>query len=316
MTDQMSDVCLHIVGAGRAAIGLARAWQLHSTICIGAVLNRSLASAESATASIGAGHACANMAEFCARIAHGNSRHRHWVLIAVPDSAITESAEHLAAHWPAQSTQRPDLVWHLSGQLPVAVLDSLRSMHAGIMLASAHPVVSFANPQRVARQLRGRYCLLDGESAASSQLGEAFAQLGMHTIEAPAQLDRKAYHAALVMVSNFQCALHHMATQLLADAGLQQTEASQLLSSLAAGVLDNLSSSDSLAALTGPLERGDLEASARLLRAFTSLPQTQSEAASALATVVMDMAAAKGSISAVQLQSMRLLLKRDDIEPS
>ena len=135
-----------------------------------------------------------------------------------------------------------------------------------------------------------------------------FAQLGMHVITAPAELDRAHYHAALVMVSNFQCALHNIAEQLLTQAGFQSQQIRPLLASLSATVSANLADSGSLAALTGPLERGDTAASERLLQACAQLPVEQQQAVHALAAVVLQMASDKGSLTARQLAAIRALL--------
>jgi len=315
----MTDICLHIIGAGRAAGTLAAAWRSASVMSVGMLLNRSRESARAAAELIGGGQPCADLQQFC----HGlQQQHRsaaqHWLLLGTPDSVVADMAQALQHNWCdlTQADLPLQLAFHLSGQLDAAVLGRAGAWPGAVAVAAAHPVLSFADPQRALQQLSGSYCVLQAASESITALAAAFARLGMHTLQAARDMDRASYHAALVMVSNYQCALHHMAERLLQQAGFDVQQSRTLLGSLSSTVAANLADVGALAALTGPLERGDAAASARLLRACAGLDSSQQLATRALADVVLDMAADKGSLSAQQLQEMRALLNNGSSEPS
>ena len=315
----MTDICLHIIGVGRAARTLAAAWYSAGNVSIGLLLNRSLDSAEQAAALIGGGQPCSGLQSFCQALSQQTaSRAEHWLLIGTPDSSIGAVADALGECWQDCTQADLPLAWafHLSGQQGPEVLQGLAASSRALQFGAAHPVVSFADPARARQQLADSYCLLATRPAAQQPLAALFAQLGMHTITAPAGLDRARYHAALVMVSNYQCALHNMAEQLLTQAGFQPQQSRPLLAGLSTTVAANLADSGSLAALTGPLERGDVVASSRLLQAFVDLNKNQQQAALALAQVVLDMARDKGSLSQQQLQDMQALLNEAGGEPT
>lgn len=315
----MTDICLHIIGAGRAAGTLAAAWRSAGIMSVGMLLNRSLESASSAAELIGGGQPCADLEQFCRGLQRQRgSAAQHWLLLGLPDSAVADTAQALQQSWRGltQADLPLQLAFHLSGQLDAAALGRADAWPGMVAVAAAHPVLSFADPRRALQQLGGSYCVLEAAPESITALAAAFDRLGMHTLQAARDMHRASYHAALVMVSNYQCALHHMAERLLQQAGFDVQQSRLLLASLSSTVASNLAASGGLAALTGPLERGDAAASARLLQAGTGLRASQQLAIRAMANVVLDMAADKGSLNAQQLRQMRALLNNASAEPS
>ncbi|MCL1925483.1 MAG: DUF2520 domain-containing protein [Defluviitaleaceae bacterium] len=64
------------------------------------------------------------------------------------------------------------------------------------------------------------------------------------------------YHAAAVIASNFLVGIYNIAENVLKEAGIQNTE---MLMGLVETTINNIKSKGSINALTGPIERGDLE---------------------------------------------------------
>jgi predicted short-subunit dehydrogenase-like oxidoreductase (DUF2520 family) len=113
----------------------------------------------------------------------------------------------------------------------------------------------------------------DAESGASALIGAAFAISGDPAAVAWAeQIARAAngrilrirsearplYHAAAVMASNYLTAVLSAAQSLLVAADVDPDEALQALAPLAKTSLDNTLRQGPVAALTGPIERGDV----------------------------------------------------------
>ena len=78
------------------------------------------------------------------------------------------------------------------------------------------------------------------------------------------------YHASAMFASNYFVVVEAVAQRLLRHAGLSDAEAWQALRPLVEGTLENLTRQEPLAALTGPVARGDTATVRRHLEALTS----------------------------------------------
>ena len=155
------------------------------------------------------------------------------VLLCVPDRAIADAAQSLAAGpWVA----------HTSGATPLAALDP-HERRFGL-----HPLQSFTRA-RGPEQLDGAYAAVTAESDEAREAGFWLArELGLE----PFVLDdseRALYHAGAVVASNFLVTLHRAASDLAEAAGAPP----EALIPLMRRVIENDFE------LTGPIERGDWE---------------------------------------------------------
>ena len=81
-------------------------------------------------------------------------------------------------------------------------------------------------------------------------------RLGMQPF-AIADADRAAYHAAASIASNFLLALQATAEEVAGGAGLERSEARELLAPLVRSTVENWAAHGPERALTGPVARGD-----------------------------------------------------------
>jgi len=245
---------LNVIGAGRAARVVAR-WLLEAgQVRIGQIANRSIDSARQAVEFIGAGHAVRRMAPL---------DDRDWLLFGLPDAVLPD----LASAW---DSGRPALAFHLSGSSNATVL-------AGVAehLASAHPARAFADPERALAQMPGTFLTGEGDGEALGQLGRMITAAGgrWQTVEGE---DKRLYHAATVVASNYLVTLTDLARNLAAAAGLPDEVARALLDDLQQGTLSNLRSRSAERALTGPIERGDAAQTEAIQSAMEqALPEQQ-----------------------------------------
>lgn len=295
---------MHLLGAGRAGATLAHAWQQQGLADIGLIRNRSETSAQAAAERIGAG---TPVTQWMPAFAEQYDRHpdqSHWVMLAVPDGHLADAAGELSG-WLIDAP-RPALAFHISGQLDNGALAALAQQD--IVTASAHPVLAFAQPDTAYAQLRGSYCVISAGEAVYPPLAALFEGIGMQCLGAPPELDKSAYHAAMVCASNFTCALQYLAAALTQQAGLPADSARRLLTDLSQRTLASIAEHGPLAALTGPIERGDEHATRRWLRTLDALPAAQRDCLRALAGTVVQMAQDKHSISDDQATALRQLL--------
>jgi predicted short-subunit dehydrogenase-like oxidoreductase (DUF2520 family) len=181
----------------------------------------------------------------------------------VPDDAVLSTAERLAR----AGRRIPETVAfvHLSGALPLGALEPLRARHA---IGSFHPLQSFPEP-RPAVSLRGIVVAVD---ASSPPLLRRLGGLARAVGARPKRVgdgERVLYHAAAVFASNYVDVLLSEAVGLLQAAGWSQKEATSGLLALAEGTLGSVRKRGVVAALTGPVRRGDVNTVERHLAALS-----------------------------------------------
>lgn len=234
---------LNLIGGGRVGRTLGRLWHASSGYRVQDVLTGSARTAEEAITFIGAGRAVAALADMRAADV--------WML-AVPDRQIVAVAAALAQH--GAGAVQPTLAFHCSGALTSGELDPLRA--GGWRVASAHCVLSFADPARALQQFAGTPCALEGDPMAVAELETSFTRIGAHCFALAAE-HKLLYHAGAVFATNFLPVLQSLAQQLWHDSGVPADVAAQLGTTLLRNATDNILALGPAGALTGPAARGD-----------------------------------------------------------
>ncbi len=158
------------------------------------------------------------------------------LIIATPDSVLSEVA---ASVGPQATT----LVAHLSGALGLDVLGTHERR------ASIHPLVPLPDPEiGRSRLLSGATFVVSGDPAA----GEIPRVLGGKVLSV-GEADRVRYHAAACMAANHLVALMGQVERVASTVGLPL----DAFIGLARASLDDVEALGPVAALTGPVVRGD-----------------------------------------------------------
>lgn len=244
---------LNLVGAGHVGRALGRLFARQGGFTVQDVLTRSQAGAREAVDFIGAGHACATLAQMRPATV--------WML-AVGDDAIAPACAALA-----QAGQLAGaIVFHCSGAKASGELQAARA--AGALVASVHPVRSFADPQAVAADFAGTFCGIEGDEGALALLEPAFTAIGARLVRIdPAA--KTVYHAAAVFASNYLVTVVDAALRAYEAAGVPAEVARELARPLASEALANVFRLGPEAALSGPVARGDFATVARQQEAVT-----------------------------------------------
>lgn len=165
-----------------------------------------------------------------------------FVFVAVSDDVIAEVAKQL--HPPGGS-----VIAHLSGRTSVDVLSPL-----GNKIGSMHPLMTLPSGEIGAAALVGAGAAITSRSEAVAGALSVFAtSLGMRPFRLPDEA-KAAYHAGATAASNYVVAALAVAEQLLDAAGVPLSIAEPLV----AASVSNAGRLGSLAALTGPIVRGDI----------------------------------------------------------
>ena len=245
---------LNLVGGGHVGGVLGRLFAQAGAFAVQDVLTRSPASARRAVEFIGAGRAVAGADEL---------RPAEVLMLAVGDDQIAPACAALAAAVPLRGV----VLFHCSGALASDQLAAARA--AGALVASVHPIRSFADPAAVAMSFAGTFCGVEGDAGALAVLEPALLAIGARPVRIEAAA-KTVYHAAAVFASNYLVTVLDAALRAYQAAGIPEAVARELARPLAAESMENVFRLGAAAALSGPIARGDLATVARQQRAVAA----------------------------------------------
>ncbi|MYM29187.1 DUF2520 domain-containing protein [Duganella sp. CY15W] len=246
-------VTFNLIGAGHVGRVLGRllaerGYQIQQ------VLTRSAASAQQAVDFIGAGSVAADYAQLRSAGVH---------VLAVGDDQIVPACAALAQAVALDGS----IVFHCSGALASDRLQ--RARDAGALVASVHPIRSFADPAAVAAQFAGTFCGVEGDDGALAVLTPALQAIGAQVVPINAEA-KTVYHAAAVFASNYLVTVLDAALRAYQAAGIPEPVARQLAQPLATESMANVFRLGAAPALSGPIARGDLATVARQQQAVSA----------------------------------------------
>lgn len=280
-----------LVGAGRLGTVLAtalagRGWTPEL------IVDTDARAAREARRAIGAGRAAVSV--------RASSRLGDIVLVAVPDSEIARVAAGLAAsgvRWAGRT------VLHTSGLQPARLLAPLAQR--GALVASLHPVQSFASKDAPASVFAGITWGVEGDPAAVATCLRIVRALRGRVLLLSEQ-DKPLYHAACSLASNALVALEATAAGALRAIGIGGREAEAMLLPLVQGTLQNVKNLGLEKALTGPVLRGDVDTVRGHLEALGQDPEAR-EVYKVLGRRALGLAA-KNGLPAGRVRALKRLL--------
>ncbi|MGE5526505.1 MAG: Rossmann-like and DUF2520 domain-containing protein [Rhodospirillaceae bacterium] len=235
---------LNIIGPGRVGRTLGALWAQSNAFLIGDVYARTATSGRTALAFIGAGRSVKSVADMAPADV--------W-LVATPDAHIVAACAAVAE---AGRFRPGDIVFHCSGAM--AASDLRRATAAvGVRVASVHPLKTFANAADAKSTFEGTFCVAEGDEPALDVLRAAFDRIGARLIAIDA-VAKPLYHAASALVCNDLTALMEAGLRCYAHAGIDRELAVRMMEPLVRETIDNVFKRGTVAALTGPVVRGDV----------------------------------------------------------
>lgn len=219
------------------------------------------------------------------------------ILITTADPDIPDAAGLLARHL----ENRP-IVLHTSGSLSSSILGELAA--AGSSTGSMHPLVSISDAVSGAENFAGAYFCVEGDEIAVETARAIVLALGGQPFSIPSE-QKPLYHASAVMACGHIVALIDVASEMLAECGMDRDTAKQVLFPLIASTIRNLEHQTPAEALTGSFARADVAA---LDRHLNSIDRSMSAAIRDVYLILgersLDLAAANG-VDANDIQRMR-----------
>lgn len=224
------------------------------------------------------------------------------IFLTVPDRKISAVAEELSALGPEVLKEKTFL--HCSGSLDLEVLQALAEQ--GSMTGSMHPLQSFADEHT---KLQGVYMAVDGAENVRGMVMELVKILGGTGFFVPAE-DRKLYHCAACICSNYVVTLECMARNIMRRWTGTDEAAWQALLPLFNGTAANLNKTGALEqALTGPIARGDAQTVAGHLQ---KIPAEYIPVYSSVGLLTAQIALTNGTIDEDTLKNLEKILGRPE----
>lgn len=188
------------------------------------------------------------------------------IILSTPDGAIKKVWESIE-----KDCIQGKVFCHLSGSLSSDVFSGIEGY--GAYPISIHPMFAFSDKESVYQQLNEVSFTLEGHPQAVALWKQMFSGLENEAIEISKEV-KPIYHAAASMLSNHVIAVLNAGYNLLTGCGFTEEEARRFSRVLVKNNVEYVIESGSIQALTGPIERGDLETVEKHLQELNS--QTES----------------------------------------
>lgn len=225
------------------------------------------------------------------------------VFITTPDDAIGPVVERVAEQGVWSSDQG---VIHTSGVHSSAILAP--AAKAGALVASMHPLQSFATSVEARQHLPHSAFTLEGDEVLLATLEEMLTCLGAHWFTISGA-DKPIYHAGSCIACNYAVTLFSLAVNLYEGFGLSESEATNVLLPLLRGTVDNLAKVGLPGALTGPIARGDVGTIQLHLEALAERAPGIAQLYSDLGLQTLPIALAKGQLEGRKAKEIEAILQ-------
>lgn len=148
------------------------------------------------------------------------------------------------------------IICHCSGALSSDSFSGTENME--VSCCSVHPMLPFSSRFSSYEQLNHAFFTVEGQKRAVECVTDLFTSFGNEVCRIDAK-EKPKYHAAASMLSNQVVAVLDSGYRLLEECGFTREKAVQATAGLVRGNVENVISQGCSSALTGPVERNDVE---------------------------------------------------------
>ena len=174
------------------------------------------------------------------------------LFITTPDNVIGSVWDCIKNNMSVQNK----IVCHFSGALSSDVFTDSQS--TGVSVCSVHPMLAFSDKLTSYRIPANTFFAIEGEETAVSAVKSLFESLG-NTVCRIEKSKKSLYHTAASVLSNEIVALLDMGYSLLEQCGFSRDDAVGATKNLVSGNVKSVLENGCVNALTGPVERNDLQ---------------------------------------------------------
>ena len=175
------------------------------------------------------------------------------LFITTPDAVIGSAWDCIIKN---NMSVQNKIVCHFSGALSSDVFTDSQS--TGASVCSVHPMLAFSDKLTSYRIPANTFFALEGDETEVSAMKTLFENLG-NTVCVIDKSKKSLYHTAASVLSNELVALLDMGYSLLEQCGFSRDEAVKATQNLVLGNVKSVLENGCVNALTGPVERNDLQ---------------------------------------------------------
>lgn len=173
------------------------------------------------------------------------------LFLTTPDGIIQQTWEEIR---PLAISQK--IICHCSGALPSDAFAGIEE--TGASGCSFHPMLPFSDRFSSYEQLKHSFFTIEGQKDAVNTVSALFRGLGNTVCQISGKCKPK-YHAAASILSNQVIAALDTGYRLLEECGFSRKDARKATKELVLTNIENVLLNDCVQALTGPIERGDIQ---------------------------------------------------------
>lgn len=174
------------------------------------------------------------------------------VFITTPDRAIKEVWECIKHY-----NLKDKIICHFSGSLSSDIFSGIET--TGASCCSIHPMYAFSSKYNSYLQFNKACLSVEGQDIAVKKLTELFADKLHHKVFRLNCADKSKYHTAAAFASNYIVGVMYIAIELLKECGFSESDARKLLTPVSLNNLTSILENGAVNALTGPVERNDIQ---------------------------------------------------------
>jgi len=224
------------------------------------------------------------------------------IFITTPDAEVRGVVQNLCSR---RVIKRKQLVIHTSGVLGVREIKCVEKF--GALALSMHPGFPFSSKSYKKDELRGVFFVLEGSKKAVRIGKEIVHKLGARSLMIE-EKSKAIYHLALIFASNFFVGVEDMSVELLQKCGIKRNDALELLKPLIEVTKSNIFKQGTRNALTGPIERGDVETVKKHLALLKRYQNSFEKIYKEISRYLLVMVEEKGKIKQEKIKTIRDLL--------
>lgn len=157
------------------------------------------------------------------------------------------------------------IICHTSGALSSEVFSDI-SKRGGFGF-SIHPLFAVSDKYHSYKELSGSYFTIEGSTEKIKDMKALFESFG-NIVCVISKEDKVKYHGAAAIASNLVVGLIGLSEQLLMECGFDKESAHNALSPIIKGNVEHIINDGCEKALTGPIERNDIETVKKHLAVF------------------------------------------------
>ncbi|MFT5871911.1 MAG: putative short-subunit dehydrogenase-like oxidoreductase (DUF2520 family) [Clostridium sp.] len=173
------------------------------------------------------------------------------IFITTPDDSINEVWQKIS-----NINLTNKIICHTSGSLTSSIFLNINNSDA--LAYSIHPIFAFSDKYNSYKDLQNAYFSIEGPESHIHLLKDFINSLGNKSFVIDKN-NKSLYHLASVTVSNLVLSLINTGCSYLSKCGLSENDALEALLPLIQNNINNIKESGLISALTGPVERNDLD---------------------------------------------------------